>query len=317
MNKNAKKRENLTYNKLNRIKNKAIKEYYVKNNGELLEFLFENIKGQSKNNIKTILKNNCIGVNGAPVKQFNYPLLKGDVVCVSKYPLEEKIKKDNFKLEIIYEDDDFLVINKPYGLLSISSDKEKSKTAYRYCMDYVRSKDKMARIYVVHRIDKDTSGLLLICKDDYTHKEIAKQLEDHSMHREYIALTDGIIRSDNGKIIGKIGRDKTNRLKMAIDNQNGKEAITHFEVLKRYSNYTLIKCRLETGRTHQIRVHMSSINHPLVGDKLYGGSTSLYNDGQLLHAYKLTFYHPILKKEISLETDLPQYFKEVLDKLKN
>ena len=137
------------------------------------------------------------------------------------------------------------------------------------------------------------------------------------MHREYIALTDGVIRSGNGKIIGKIGRDKTNRLKMAIDNQNGKEAITHFEVLKRYSNYTLIKCRLETGRTHQIRVHMSSINHPLVGDKLYGGSTSLYNDGQLLHAYKLTFYHPILKKEISLETDLPQYFKEVLDKLEN
>ena len=157
----------------------------------------------------------------------------------------------------------------------------------------------------------------MICKDNFTHKEIAKQLEDHSMHREYIALVDGVIRADNGKIIGKIGRDKNNRLKMAIDNQNGKEAITHFEVVERFSKYTLIKCRLETGRTHQIRVHMSSIGYPIVGDKLYGGSTNLYNNGQLLHAYKLTFFHPILKKEISLEVNLPQYFNDILEKLRN
>ena len=137
------------------------------------------------------------------------------------------------------------------------------------------------------------------------------------MHREYIALVDGIITSDSGKIIGKIGRSKENRLKMAIDNINGKEAITHFEVLKRYKKYTLIKCRLETGRTHQIRVHMSSINHPLVGDKIYGGSTSLYNEGQLLHAYNLTFNQPSTKKEVNVQIDLPQYFIDVLNKLEN
>ena len=135
------------------------------------------------------------------------------------------------------------------------------------------------------------------------------------MHREYIALVDGTFECNDGKIIGKIGRDPQNRLKMAINNQTGKEAITHFNVLKRYDKYTLIDCKLETGRTHQIRVHLSSIKHPLVGDKLYGGSTYLYNEGQLLHAYKLTFYHPILKKEMSFTCDIPSYFQEIIDKL--
>ena len=210
------------------------------------------------------------------------------------------------------------MINKPKGLVVHPGDGHHNDTlvnALIYANKELSTINGLERIGIVHRIDKDTSGLLLICKDNFTHKEIAKQLEVHSMHREYIALVDGILRTDTGKIIGKIGRDKTNRLKMAIDNQNGKEAITHFEVLKRFLHYTLIKCVLETGRTHQIRVHMSSIGYPIVGDKLYGGSTNLYNEGQLLHAYKLTFFHPILKKEITLETELPQYFKEVIDKL--
>lgn len=268
-----------------------------------------------------LIKNSSILVNNQYVSP-SYKVKEGDTILVNYVQKESNtdLLPYEFNLDIVYEDDYLLVINKPKGLVVHPGDGHHNDTlvnALIYANKKLSQVNGLERIGIVHRIDKDTSGLLLICKDDYTHKEIAKQLEDHSMHREYIALTDGIIRSDNGKIIGKIGRDKSNRLKMAIDNQNGKEAITHFEVLKRYSNYTLIKCRLETGRTHQIRVHMSSINHPLVGDKLYGGSTSLYNDGQLLHAYKLTFYHPILKKEISLETDLPQYFKEVLDKLEN
>ena len=268
-----------------------------------------------------LIKNSSILVNNQYVSP-SYKVKEGDTILVNYVQKESNtdLLPYEFNLDIVYEDDYLLVINKPKGLVVHPGDGHHNDTlvnALIYANKTLSQVNGLERIGIVHRIDKDTSGLLLICKDDYTHKEIAKQLEDHSMHREYIALTDGIIRSDNGKIIGKIGRDKSNRLKMAIDNQNGKEAITHFEVLKRYSNYTLIKCRLETGRTHQIRVHMSSINHPLVGDKLYGGSTSLYNDGQLLHAYKLTFYHPILKKEISLETDLPQYFKEVLDKLEN
>ena len=239
MNKNAKKRENLTYNKLDRIKNKAIKEYYVKNNGELLEFLFENIKGQSKNNIKTILKNNCIGVNGAPVKQFNYPLLKGDVVCVSKYPLEEKIKKDNFKLEIIYEDDDFLVINKPYGLLSISSDKEKSKTAYRYCMDYVRSKDKMARIYVVHRIDKETSGVLIFTKNEKLKNILQDKWNDIVSKRGYFAICEGIFEKKEDRLVNYLKMNKENLMYVTKDKKDSQLCITNYKVIRENKNYSL------------------------------------------------------------------------------
>ena len=167
----------------------------------------------------------------------------------------------------------------------------------------------------IHFSEEERSTLLSLILQGKNREEIAKQLKDHSMHREYIALVDGNIGCNEGKIVGKIGRDPNNRLKMAINNQTGKEAITHFVVKKRFKKYTLIECKLETGRTHQIRVHMSSIGHPIVGDKLYGGSTYIYDNGQLLHAYKLTFYHPILKKEISLTCDIPEYFKEVLDKL--
>ena len=201
----------------------------------------------------------------------------------------------------VYEDNDVLVINKPKGLIVHPGGGHHDDTlvnALIYNEKELSNINGLNRVGIVHRIDKDTSGLLLICKNNFAHKEIASQLETHSMHREYIALVDGIITSDSGKIIGKIGRSKENRLKMAIDNINGKEAITHFEVLKRYKKYTLIKCRLETGRTHQIRVHMSSINHPLVGDKIYGGSTSLYNEGQLLHAYNLTFIQPSTKSKL-------------------
>lgn len=266
-----------------------------------------------------LIKNNCVLVNGQ-VESPSYKVKNNDLIEV-KYTQKESntdLLPYEFKLDIVYEDEYLLVINKPKGLVVHPGDGHHNDTlvnALIYAKKELSTVNGLERIGIVHRIDKDTSGLLLICKDNYTHKEIAKQLETHSMHREYIALVDGIINAENGKIIGKIGRDKSNRLKMAIDNVNGKEAITHFEVVERFKSYTLIKCKLETGRTHQIRVHMSSIGHPLVGDKLYGGSCSLYNNGQLLHAYRLTFFHPILKKEISLEIDLPQYFKDVLSKL--
>lgn len=268
-----------------------------------------------------LIKNSSILVNNQYVSP-SYKVKENDIISIEY--IEKESNTDllpyEYQLDIVYEDDYLLVINKPKGLVVHPGDGHHNDTlvnALIYAKKELSTVNGLERIGIVHRIDKDTSGLLLICKDNFTHKEIAKQLEDHSMHREYIALVDGVIRTDSGKIIGKIGRDKNNRLKMAIDNQNGKEAITHFEVVERFSKYTLIKCRLETGRTHQIRVHMSSIGYPLVGDKLYGGSTNLYNNGQLLHAYKLTFFHPILKKEISLEVNLPQYFNDVLEKLRN
>ena len=278
-------------------------------------------KKNSRVYYSNLIKNGEVLVNGNKVSP-SYKVHENDEISINYVEKEDEkdLKPLELALDVVYEDNDVLVINKPKGLVVHPGGGHYDDTlvnALIYNEKELSNINGLNRVGIVHRIDKDTSGLLLICKNNFAHKEIASQLETHSMHREYIALVDGIITSDSGKIIGKIGRSKENRLKMAIDNINGKEAITHFEVLKRYKKYTLIKCRLETGRTHQIRVHMSSINHPLVGDKIYGGSTSLYNEGQLLHAYKLTFIQPSTKKEVNVQIDLPQYFIDVLNKLEN
>ncbi|MDY4158847.1 MAG: RluA family pseudouridine synthase [Candidatus Onthovivens sp.] len=278
-------------------------------------------KKNSRVYYSNLIKNGEVLVNGNKVSP-SYKVRENDEISINYVEKEDEkdLKPLELALDVVYEDNDVLVINKPKGLVVHPGGGHYDDTlvnALIYNEKELSNINGLNRVGIVHRIDKDTSGLLLICKNNFAHKEIASQLETHSMHREYIALVDGIITSDSGKIIGKIGRSKENRLKMAIDNINGKEAITHFEVLKRYKKYTLIKCRLETGRTHQIRVHMSSINHPLVGDKIYGGSTSLYNEGQLLHAYNLTFIQPSTKKEVNVQIDLPQYFIDVLNKLEN
>ena len=278
-------------------------------------------KKNSRVYYSNLINNGEVLVNGNKVSP-SYKVRENDEISINYVEKESEmdLKPLELALDVVYEDNDVLVINKPKGLVVHPGGGHHDDTlvnALIYNEKELSNINGLNRVGIVHRIDKDTSGLLLICKNNFAHKEIASQLETHSMHREYIALVDGIITSDSGNIIGKIGRSKENRLKLAIDNINGKEAITHFEVLKRYKKYTLIKCRLETGRTHQIRVHMSSINHPLVGDKIYGGSTSLYNEGQLLHAYNLTFIQPSTKKEVNVQIDLPQYFIDVLNKLEN
>ncbi len=264
-----------------------------------------------------MIKNGEILVNGKTISP-SYKVKENDVIECNFKDSTSTLKPYEYKLDIVYEDEDILVINKPKGLVVHPGGGHSDDTlvnALIYTKKELSTINGALRVGIVHRIDKDTSGLLLICKNDYSHIEIAKQLKDHSMHREYIALVDGVIEKDSGKVIGPIGRDKKNRLKMCIDTVDGKDAITHFNVLKRYDNYTLIECKLETGRTHQIRVHMSNIHHPIVGDTLYGGSEKIYNNGQLLHAYKLTFTHPRTKKVMTLEAPLPNYFKEVIEKL--
>ena len=301
------------------MKNKIIVEekYATLRIDKLLTLFNENY---SRAYFSNLIKSGNVTVNDKNISP-SYKVKSGDVIDILMTEKESNLplKPYELELDIMYEDDDILVINKPAGLVVHPGDGHHDDTlvnALLYNQKELSTVNGLHRVGIVHRIDKDTSGLLLICKNDFAHNEIAKQLKDHSMHREYIALVDGSIDVNSGVIRGKIGRDSTNRLKMAINNQSGKEAVTHFKVLERFEKYTLIECVLETGRTHQIRVHMSSIGHPLVGDKLYGGSTYIYKAGQLLHAYKLTFYHPTLKKEISLECKIPNYFEEILNKLR-
>ena len=268
-----------------------------------------------------LIKNGDILVNDKEVSP-SYKVKNNDKIRVFFRKKESNLDLEplEMKLDIVYEDDDILVINKPQGLVVHPGDGHHNDTlvnALIYNQKELSTLNGIERVGIVHRIDKDTSGLLLICKNDDAHNFIAEQLKDHTMNREYIALVDGNLQSDSGKIVGKIGRDKGNRQKMAIDNINGKEAITHFTVLERFKNFTLISCKLETGRTHQIRVHMSSIGHPVTGDKLYGGNCSLYNNGQLLHAYKLTFIHPKTKEVMTLNCDLPEYFEKILGELRD
>lgn len=268
-----------------------------------------------------LIKNGYITVNGEKISP-SYKIQNEDeiVVYVKEDEIDDSIKPYELELNIIYEDDDILIINKPQGLVVHPGDGHQNDTlvnALIYNKKELSTVNGLNRVGIVHRIDKDTSGLLLVCKNDYSHNFIAEQLKDHTMHREYIVLVTGVIANNKGKIIAPLARSKENRMKYEVNPVEGKEAITHFEVIKRFEKYTLIKCRLETGRTHQIRVHMDYIHHPIVGDPLYGhNNCALYNKGQLLHAYKLTFIHPKTKKEMTFECPLPDYFESIINNLK-
>lgn len=231
-------------------------------------------------------------------------------------PLE--VNSEDIPLDIVYEDSDILIINKPQGMVVHPSNGHWEHTLVNailhHCED-LSGINGIARPGIVHRIDKDTSGLLCIAKHDTAHKFLAEQLKDHIMARDYIALVRGVINENNGTIDMPIGRDKNNRQKMAVTKENSKNAITHFKVLKRFTNHTLVECKLVTGRTHQIRVHMSHIGFPVEGDPLYGSRTydKIHKDGQLLVAYKLRLIHPSTKKEVEFEIPLPDYFNKILE----
>ena len=231
-------------------------------------------------------------------------------------PLE--VNSEDIPLDIVYEDSDILIINKPQGMVVHPSNGHWEHTlvnaVLHHCED-LSGINGIARPGIVHRIDKDTSGLLCIAKHDTAHKFLAEQLKDHVMARDYIALVRGVINENNGTIDMPIGRDKNNRQKMAVTKENSKNAITHFKVLKRFNNHTLVECKLVTGRTHQIRVHMSHIGFPVEGDPLYGSRTydKIHKDGQLLVAYKLRLIHPSTKKEVEFEIPLPDYFNKILE----
>lgn len=275
---------------------------------------------KTRNHIEILFDEGHIWVNGKNEKP-SYRVKENDVVEYEEKELvPSEMKKENIPLDIVYEDEDLMVINKPRGMVVHPANGHHEGTLVNallgYCTD-LSGINGVERPGIVHRIDKDTSGLLVVCKNDFAHNEIAKQLKDKTMHREYYALCKGVIKEDDGKIIAPIGRDPYDRLKMAVDVKNGKEAITFFHVEERFNQYTLVSVRLFTGRTHQIRAHMHYIGHPLEGDPLYGKKKNLlFQNGQLLHAYRITFIHPRTQKEMTFEVPLPDDFKAVLERLR-
>ncbi|MBU5454600.1 RluA family pseudouridine synthase [Caproiciproducens sp. MSJ-32] len=278
------------------------------------------LEGKSRSFIQGLIDSNSIVVNGKEIKS-NYKLkLNDEIRGIIEEPIDFEVKPEKIDLDIIYEDDDLIVVNKPKGMVVHPAPGNYSGTLVNALLYHYKDLSKIngeVRPGIVHRIDKDTSGILVVAKNDEAHKDLAEQFKEHSIKREYYALVEGKFSNIEGTINKPIGRNKKDRLKMGIV-EDGKRAITHYIVLEQYNNnLSLIKCILETGRTHQIRVHMASINHPLVGDTVYGSKKQKYKlQGQVLHAKTLGFIHPRSKEYIEFTSDLPDYFIKLLEKLR-
>lgn len=275
----------------------------------------------SRNYAEILIREGNVSVNGDNGIAKKYKVKNGDEVAVilpEPKPLD--VVAQNIPIEIVYEDDDVLVVNKPRGMVVHPSAGNYDGTLVNaimyHCGNSLSSINGVARPGIVHRIDKDTSGLLMIAKNNLAHESLAAQLKEHTCTREYQALVYDNIKEDELTINTPIGRDERNRLRRAVNGSNPKHAITHVRVLERYGKYTLISAKLETGRTHQIRVHLSHIKHPLVGDTTYGPKKQLYSiEGQLLHAKTLGFVHPRTGEYMEFNSELPEYFTSVLDKI--
>lgn len=283
-------------------------------------FLKQNIEEISRTYIQKLIKDGYANVNGT-VPKTNYKVNSGDKVCLNVPETEEPdIVAQEMPLDIVYEDDDVILINKPKGMVVHPAAGHYTGTLVNglmhHCKDNLSGINGVLRPGIVHRIDMDTTGILIACKNDVAHQKISEQLKEHSITRRYRALVYGVIKEDEGVVNAPIGRHPIDRKKMAINPQNGKNAITHYRVLERFREYTYIECELETGRTHQIRVHMASLHHPLVGDQVYGPEKNPFHlQGQCLHAMVLGFVHPRTHEYMEFCADLPQYFSELLKKL--
>lgn len=276
----------------------------------------------SRSYIQKLLKEGLAAVNGTTVKP-NYRVKCGDDVRLELPPATEPdILPEEMPLDILYEDEDVLVVNKPKGMVVHPAAGHHTGTLVNgimaHCKGNLSGINGIMRPGIVHRIDKDTTGSVIICKNDAAHSHIAAQLKDHSVVRHYHAICYGVLEEDERTVCAPIGRHPTDRKKMAVNEKNGKHAVTHIRVLKRFHGYTYVECRLETGRTHQIRVHMASIGHPLLGDTVYApGRTSPYKlEGQCLHAKVLGFRHPRTGEYIGTDAPLPEYFMHLLEVLK-
>lgn len=291
--------------------------------GERIDkFLSDTLSDVSRSYIQKQIKDGLVMVNKKVVKS-NYKLNVGDVLELEEPKLQKPdITAENIPIDILYEDSDLLIVNKPKGMVVHPSSGHYSGTLVNalmyYCKDDLSGINGVLRPGIVHRIDMDTTGSLVVCKNDFTHNHIAEQLKIHSITRVYHAIVHGVLKDDEGTINAPIGRHPTDRKKMSIHCKNGKDAITHYKVLQRFKNYTYIECRLETGRTHQIRVHMASISHPLLGDSVYGPSKCPFQlQGQTLHAKTIGIIHPRTGEYLEVSAPLPEYFENLLKKLEN
>lgn len=290
------------------------------NIGKRLDAYVSSLKDNiSRSNAQKLIKNNKIFVNGKNVKE-SYKVKENDEIrIIIEEPKKSSLKPENIPLDIIYEDNDIIVINKPKGMVVHPGNGNHEGTLVNAVLAYAKDLSGIGgelRPGIVHRIDKDTSGLIIVAKNDEAHKNLSEEIKNHEVTKIYTCLVRGNISEDDATIDMPIGRDKNDRKKMAVT-EDGKKAITHFRVLKRYGNYTLLRVKIDTGRTHQIRVHMAKIGHPIIGDEVYSNGKNEFNvHGQMLHSTYLKFKHPVTGKELELEAPLPQYFQDVLEQLK-
>lgn len=288
-------------------------------NGVRLDvFLCEKL-GFTRSKVKNLMDNGFVTLNDKPLKPRDLTKIGEEYAIEISDPKESEIKPKDIPIDIVYEDDDLAVINKQQGLTvhaGSGTDDNTLVNALLFRLDKLSGINGVIRPGIVHRIDKDTSGLLVVAKNDDAHNYLAEQLKDKTCNRTYYALLEGVLKQESGVIDTFIDRSKKNRTMMAVSSE-GRQAVTHYKVLTRYEGFTLCEFKLETGRTHQIRVHAKHIGHPIVGDTVYGYKNQKFNlNGQLLHAKKLEFKHPKTQKLVSFEVDLPDYFEKVLSGLK-
>lgn len=288
--------------------------------GIRIDSYLNNILDMSRSKVQKLLKDGYIQVNNNSIKS-SYVLKENDVVTVDEFPEEEmSVEPEKMDLDIVYEDDDVIVINKPNGMVVHPAAGNYSGTLVNGLMYYSKNLSTINgefRPGIVHRIDAYTTGLLVVAKNDKAHEFLARQLEEKKTHRKYWAIVWGVIQNDTGTIDAPIGRDLNNRKKMAVTSINSKEAITHFRVLERFKNATLIELKLETGRTHQIRVHMDYIGYPVVNDPVYGNRKLIDDTGQCLHAKELGFIHPRTNQYMEFNSELPECFINLLEYFRN
>ncbi|MBZ9635937.1 RluA family pseudouridine synthase [Clostridium sp. FP1] len=283
-------------------------------------FISNELENKSRSYVQGIIEGGAVFVNGK-MRKSNYKLKVDEIITLSiPEATELDVQAEDIPLDIIYEDSDVVVINKPQDMVVHPAPGNYSGTLVNallyHCKD-LSGINGVLRPGIVHRIDKDTSGALVVAKNDNAHNSLAEQLKDHSMTRSYVALVEGIIKQDEGSVDEPIGRHPKDRIKMAVV-ESGKKAITHYKVIERFESHTLLECNLETGRTHQIRVHMAKIGHPLVGDLIYGFKKQHFNlKGQVLHAKMLGFIHPSTNEYMEFVSPLPNYFEKIIIKLRN